>query len=288
MVEQGTALHKIRVSIYDISENIGVDQATIKNSLLALDPDLILPNKFANLKKKIRNQLRKKNFNSQQVAEFLYNREILNYVGEYCDKFGITQSLLAKFDSGASDLHFQKLEVLTIGVVLELFKFKNVNSYSSVQFKNWLFCLVTNNDVDNNVDVLSRKVKRLAAKKNEFIKTKKKDELSVFLQAKFCFPVKQQHVVHDIRREEEMETERLLDESQEKIGELMDEIDSLNLKIEALNEVKIHDDQGRVLTEDKVDELESEIEDVKRVHNEKTAELLKLVDKLRPYSKKEH
>ena len=186
--------------IYDISENIGVDQATIKNSLLALDPDLILPNKFANLKKKIRNQLRKKNFNSQQVAAFLYNREILNYVGEYCDKFGITRSLLAKFDSGASDLHFQKLKVLTIGVVLELFKFKNVNSYSSVQFKNWLFCLVTNNDVDNNVDVLSRKVKRLSAKKNEFIKTKKKDELSVFLQAKFCFPVKQQHVVHDIRR----------------------------------------------------------------------------------------
>ena len=83
-----------------------------------------------------------------------------------------------------------------------------------------------------------------------------------------------------------MGTERLLDETQEKIGELMDEIDSLNLKIEALNEVIIHDDQGRVLTEDKVDELESEIEDVKRVHNEKTAELLKLVDKLRPYSKK--
>ena len=66
----------------------------------------------------------------------------------------------------------------------------------------------------------------------------------------------------------------------------MDEIDSLNLKIEALNEVIIHDDQGRVLIEDKVDELESEIEDVKHVHNEKTAELLKLVDKLRPYSKK--
>ena len=76
-----------------------------------------------------------------------------------------------------------------------------------------------------------------------------------------------------------METERLLDESQEKIGELLDEIDSLNLKIEALNEMIIHDDQGRVLTEDTVDELESEIEDVKRVHNEKTAELLK-------YSKK--
>ena len=49
-----------------------------------------------------------------------------------------------------------------------------------------------------------------------------------------------------------MGMERLLDETQEKIGELVDEIDSLNLKIEALNEVIIHDDQGRVLTEDKL------------------------------------
>ena len=212
----------------------------------------------------------------------MYNKNVLEFVDEECDKVGITQTLRNKFSSGIVDTGFEKLEGLSNGVILELLRFKNIQQYDSVRFGSWLSCLVVNLNIDN-IAVLSTKVERLAAKKKQLIERKKKEELINFLQANFCFPTKREIVIEE-QTQTQVEMERFLDESQEKIYLLLDEIDALNLKVEALNEVI--NDSGRMLVEEKVNDLEVELEHLKHAHDKKNTELLNLVDRLRPYSKK--
>ena len=141
----------------------GRNDDLIKNALVNLDTNIILPSNINNLKKKVSRFVSRSVNDQHAIVEILYDNSYSEFVGSECNKLGITKSFLEQLmklgDNGDDNNNgcistetfqspFSSGVLFTNGIVLELLMFKERSNFTWLEFKKWL-CFFCDKDFDD-------------------------------------------------------------------------------------------------------------------------------------------
>ena len=293
--------------IFDVGSRCeGSQGEVVRRALLSLDNNLTMHSYMKNLKRKALGFVGKTTSGICNVVVDLYSTKSQEYVGQECEKYGITRSVLSKIleinsdevvwpESEAKGRHeFVKPELvggnipsfLSNKVVIELNEIRVKMGKSWSDLHTWLFALCEQKqDVDYSHRYVRVYVERLYERKRELSRhsgNKGKKELNEFLSEEFSLLTKRnRELPESLDVDPTICYQHALDQQALEIERIVNStLEESNMQVELITQVMQEQNRLGLRKIEEIAKLRKDLQEMKCKHNEKSTQLQNAMERL--------